>query len=47
LTDPVDVASIDIDMTAQTVTVESDLNKDDLLATIAKTGKECSYAGSQ
>eukprot|EP00048_Salpingoeca_helianthica_P015738 m.228347 g.228347 ORF g.228347 m.228347 type:complete len:70 (+) comp17452_c0_seq1:124-333(+) len=41
------VNNIAIDMDAQKVTVDSDLDKDKLLETIAKTGKECSYAGSE
>ena len=38
---PAGVNSISIDMEGQKVTVDSELSKDELLATIAKTGKVC------
>lgn len=39
------VNKIDIDLTKQRVYVESDLPSEELLATIKKTGKTCSYIG--
>eukprot|EP00049_Salpingoeca_infusionum_P023663 m.13317 g.13317 ORF g.13317 m.13317 type:complete len:70 (-) comp5929_c0_seq1:390-599(-) len=40
-----DVQQVTIDMEAQTVTVESTMSADALLAIIKKTGKETSYKG--
>lgn len=41
---PPEVSDIQIDMEAQTVTVETTLDKDAILAQINKTGKACSFA---
>lgn len=39
------VSNVTIDMPTQKVYVDSALSSDDLLATIKKTGKACSYIG--
>ena len=39
------VTKVEFDMEAQKVFVESSLTSDELLATIKKTGRECSYVG--
>ncbi len=40
------VNSVEINMEAQTVTVEAEVDKDTVLGAIQKTGKECSYIGN-
>ena len=40
-----EVTKVDIDMEGQRVFVESTLSSEELLATLKKTGRECSYVG--
>lgn len=40
-----EVQKVEIDMEKQKVYVTSSLSGDDILATIKKTGRECSYVG--
>ena len=40
-----EVTKVDIDMEGQKVFIESTLSSEDLLATLKKTGRECSYVG--
>ena len=40
-----EVTKVDIDMEGQKVFVESTLSSEELLATLKKTGRECSYVG--
>ena len=39
------VKKVEIDMEGQKVLVQSSLSGDELLATLKKTGRECSYIG--
>ena len=39
------VKKVEIDMEGQKVSVQSSLSSDELLATLKKTGRECSYVG--
>ena len=39
------VKKVEIDMEGQKVSVQSSLSGDELLATLKKTGRECSYIG--
>lgn len=41
-----EVSKVDIDMEAQKVNVESSLSSDEILALLKKTGRECSYIGT-
>ena len=40
-----EVTKVDIDMEGQKVFIESTLSSEELLATLKKTGRECSYVG--
>ena len=40
-----EVTKVDIDMEGQRVFIESTLSGEELLATLKKTGRECSYIG--
>lgn len=40
-----EVTKVDIDMEGQRVFIESTLSSEELLATLKKTGRECSYVG--
>lgn len=40
-----EVKKVEIDMEGQKVSVQSSLSGDELLATLKKTGRECSYVG--